>query len=892
MNPIGDKKDLLADSTILKRKTSKPETQMFSVDGATTLPPEFAKSVSANDVVKELTRKPERKYTFHQSVGVGGMKSVLQMRDKDTARDIAMAVLLDKSDDKLRENIPRFVQEARITANLEHPNIVPVHDIGVDAEGMPYFTMKLVKGQSLAEILKKLSDGDQDYLDRYDQTHLLLIFRKICNAIGFAHSKGVVHLDITPENIQVGEFGEVQVLDWGLAKVIDVPSQEETTVGRFAGGIRESEKGGVSASIDKTLMTMDGVIKGTPGYMAPEQAAGENSKKNQRTDIYALGAILYSMLTFKQPLEGENVNSVLEDTMSGNIIPPSQRAEDRVVPAALEAVAMKAMAVNTNERYGDVLELRNDVDAFIGGFATSAEGAGILKKNLLFVKRHRLVFILSTVIFFLLLTLARYASHDYAKQTRDWRTVFAVDFSSEPLDPESWMFLNRLMSHETSSWSFTPNLGLQVRRLEWLWLRDAGAPGNVRVKLDVVYEDDVDAMEVYLNSHEGRLSKWWNAPRGYAFKFAMNGGSKCAIAKIGRTREFNVVEMIEPPVQAKRSLAVTFQRRDGVLTMFMNGRRLVETVDLFPPIDNRLRRVGLRSQSRGLYLKSIEVSRLALPEKASPLIAGDALMEAGHFDQAIEKYLTIAENYGDSPIAAKALTKAYQTAATKLDDERGERIKRKIKSLIDIGFPNFPHRAEILKVDCLHHWRARRYARALELLDQLTAWEPSNHVAKLFLQGEHHPLPKDVGLELLSRLAAIESNSNLNLSNLGLTSLEPITGMSLKTLDCSDNDLVDLSPLADMPLRELDVSGNDVESLTPLENLPLETLNLSRNPVKDLSPLSAMSLKSINLDGCGNITDFSPLTNIPTLETLKLPKNAKTDAIIKTHPGLKRRSNR
>lgn len=262
MDPIDEKKDLLSDTTILQGKPSKPKTQMFAAVDSSPVSSNLSAVKTGPSVVDELTPKSNGKYRFQKSVRVGGMKSVLQMRDKDTARDIAMAVLLDKSEDKLKENVPRFVQEARITANLEHPNIVPVHDIGVDVEGMPYFTMKLVKGESLADIINKLSAGDPLYLRRYDQTHLLLIFRKICNAIGFAHSKGVVHLDITPENIQVGEFGEVQVLDWGLAKVIDVPSEDTTYLGRNAARRPPGEKKEeLSEGIDKTLMTMDGVVK-------------------------------------------------------------------------------------------------------------------------------------------------------------------------------------------------------------------------------------------------------------------------------------------------------------------------------------------------------------------------------------------------------------------------------------------------------------------------------------------------------------------------------------------------------------------------------------------------------------------------------------------------------
>ena len=142
------------------------------------------------------------------------MKVIIRTWDKDTSRDIAMAVML--KEDELT-SFPRFIQEARIAANLEHPNIVPVHDIGVDESGKPYFTMKLISGETLASILRKLAGGSKDYLKKYNLFNLLQIFQKVCDAIAFAHSKGVIHLDIKPENIQVGNTAKF--LSWSLERV-------------------------------------------------------------------------------------------------------------------------------------------------------------------------------------------------------------------------------------------------------------------------------------------------------------------------------------------------------------------------------------------------------------------------------------------------------------------------------------------------------------------------------------------------------------------------------------------------------------------------------------------------------------------------------------------------
>ena len=307
------------------------------------------------------------------------MKAVIQVKDRDTTRNVAMAIIPDAAD-RPQSDINRFVQEARITARLEHPNIVPVHDIGVDTNGAPYFTMKLLRGRTLSAILRKLREDDYKTLKEFDLTRLLRIYVKILNGVVFAHSKKIIHLDLKPDNIHVGDFGEVLILDWGLARFIgaaeDIDDNYDGEMITFPGT-------GASSHI-----TLDGVTKGTPGYMAPEQAAGKNHLKDERTDIYALGGILYAILTFESPLSGRPVNEIIVQTINGNIGFPDAENQKRQLPAALQAVVLKAMSRNPEERYQSVDELREDIFAFLGGYAPKAEDASSLKKTYLFVNRN------------------------------------------------------------------------------------------------------------------------------------------------------------------------------------------------------------------------------------------------------------------------------------------------------------------------------------------------------------------------------------------------------------------------------------------------------------------------------------------------------------------------
>lgn len=322
--------------------------------------------------VGSLTVRAAGKYTLQESVGSGGMKHVARARDNDALRDVAVATPRNAGD---VAGADRFVREARIAAMLEHPNIVPVHDMGVDESGAPFFTMKLLEGETLLEMLYKLRQDSKTRGKRRDLGPLIEIFLKVCDAISFAHSKGVLHLDLKPSNIQVGGYGEVLVIDWGLARVVSDPEDD-----------RDCLPEGTTEPADQTL---DGVIKGTPGYMAPEQALGRNRSKDARTDVYALGAILYSILTLESPICSADRDRMLADTIEGRITPPRKRRPDLFIPAALDAVCMKAMARDPECRYPSVADLVRDVRAFSGGFAPSAQSVGLPTLLWLLIKRNR-----------------------------------------------------------------------------------------------------------------------------------------------------------------------------------------------------------------------------------------------------------------------------------------------------------------------------------------------------------------------------------------------------------------------------------------------------------------------------------------------------------------------
>jgi tRNA A-37 threonylcarbamoyl transferase component Bud32/tetratricopeptide (TPR) repeat protein len=322
-----------------------------------------------DDVVQELA-VPDERYERGGVIGEGGLKTILSTEDRSTGRQVALAV--PKGKDADADRIEAFLREARITANLQHPNIVPVYDIGMGGDGVPFFTMKLITGDSLADILKALDKQKSRYVNRYGLPERVEIFLEICRAVAYAHSRGVLHLDLKPSNVRVGEFGEVQVCDWGMAKVLDEIC-DDPYVERYS-----------FDSHERRHLTLSGHVKGTPGYMAPEQAGAFGNRKDRRTDVYALGAMLYELLALRLPVTTKTVDRALDATRQGRLRPlPS------TVPEGLQAVVLKALARSPDARYESVDALMEEVSAWTHGFATGAEDAGAGRQAALFYKRNK-----------------------------------------------------------------------------------------------------------------------------------------------------------------------------------------------------------------------------------------------------------------------------------------------------------------------------------------------------------------------------------------------------------------------------------------------------------------------------------------------------------------------
>jgi formylglycine-generating enzyme required for sulfatase activity/serine/threonine protein kinase len=278
----------------------------------------------------------------------------------------------------------RFVREAELLAQLAHPNIVPIYNLGEDTDGRPFYSMKLQEGKTLQEILHAQRAEDPEALRTGSLDRLLTVFQKVCDAVAFAHQKGVLHLDLKPQSVLVGGFGEVLVSDWGKAELkSDVAAEEEED--------KEEEDGEEEPGLELSAAATR--------YLAPEQALETNPVLDECCDVYALGGILFSILTLMPPVAGRTQEEVLAKIKKGELNPFIRRAfKDgstklkRVggpISPALQAVTLKAMALDPADRYQTVTELSEDIDAFQRGFPTRAEDAGFWQRSKLWVGRNR-----------------------------------------------------------------------------------------------------------------------------------------------------------------------------------------------------------------------------------------------------------------------------------------------------------------------------------------------------------------------------------------------------------------------------------------------------------------------------------------------------------------------
>ncbi len=839
---------------------------------------------------KNAFSAPE-KYHAHNVLGSGGMKIVIRSDDIFAAREVAMAIAKNSSD----ESQKRFLDEARITASLEHPNIVPVHEIGRSNNGIPYFTMKMVQGKTLLTILEELRNGTPEAMERYTLPVLLDIFLKVCDAISFAHSKGILHLDLKPENIQVGEFGEVLVLDWGLARrTCDIKKDSDHIPGKI------EKTGGITK-------TVDGVIKGTPEYMAPEQALGKNSSRGAWTDVYALGALLYAILTFHAPYENDDTELVIRAVARGKFTPPHERQifPKRPVPQALECIVYKAMSRSPSRRYTNVSALKADVEAYINGYATEAEEAGFYTNALLWLKRKRVqIYIYSSLFLIFAILISFFGTVSYLKKLE--KKAYAISNESrtkaenrhagleEKIRKESsrsWLL--RFADHFSDSylherWKFSHpgDKNFSRKRMDFHLKKEknglALTSGDTPLRMDFAEQipgADVSAQLSFqirkLNSNS-LFSLWINNTLfSNGYWFSLNSGLESYVSI--RTAEGDTLAEKTIPLDNGKFYdlrGVCIPEENGMrLELYLNEELLLSVMD-YPggTIYARHAKYAFQLRNADVVLKEMRIMTLGTAIKPDLLDIAARQLRKGNYEFAQELYIE-AEDSAVEPARRRRASEGLRL--TRLLMEYRSKASE-WKSRLEQAWPNTRIDLHINTIGFSISIDAN--TRNLDLTPLIGIPVSSLKITNAKISG-------------LKPLQSMKLRS-LTLNACGIASLEDLKGLPLTELACNNNPISSLEPLKNMPLKHLSLSNCALYSIRPLKDMPLETLDLSYNDIRDLSgipvrhlsvlnfsynrvaslhPLIGAPLKDLNLNG-NRVEDLSPLRNMP-LERLDAGNN-------------------
>ena len=832
-----------------------------------------AKDAGLADASSRLPATEIEGYEVEEVLASGGMGAVLLCRDRSLRRPVAVKVMQTGAAD-FDERRLRFIEEAQVTGQLEHPNIIPVHALGRDHEGKPFYSMKLVRGRSLREILDEIKEGGEgegggdpagvdvgnsktprDLLPT--RTELLNIFLKVCDGIGFAHSHGIIHRDLKPANIMVGGFGEVLVTDWGLAKILHSnkrPSGARPADGEPVSGVGQTEAGsslvadskGQPASIHSDRMeadgakTRDGSISGTPAYMSPEQAAGQVEGLDRRSDVYSLGAILYEVLTLRRAFSGESITDLLGKVREGRMVPPHEIDPDRGIPPELSAITMKAMALDPEERYQTVGELSEDLLLFLGGRGVSAKEDTFFESLLKLVRRNQGVSgavaiaaaLLIAVSAGFMANLMKERDRARASELRAIEEMGAAELARKQqretaLSASSELAYQAIRAAEQGRW-----VEASIRSDAAMTMAPDGPWGHYAKGLICRERKELPQARVHLES---------------ACRAAPDGGEfRAALAQV---------------------LAIQGKASDA----------------------------------------SSLVSDLAEVESWRELIsAADALYEANDFSLALRAYraaLGRMEQASDVPphvpqhcqsrlahAGAWASCEGFPEAIRGLEpDAIADRIRRKLAELhgveIELSFESEAgavteidfSRAPVKFLQPLRGLLLRRFDCSSTEVDDLG---PLKGMPLTEIKCRKTGV-SDLGPLRGMPLVHLDCNSTqvwslapltrmrltyLNCGQTRVRDLEPLDGMPIEVLNCSATEISDLAPLAGMPLKTLIVHGTGIKDLSPLKGLPLVVLSFQRTEVRSLEPLRGMPLEELRFGESHRISDLSPLEGMKLKE--------------------------
>ncbi len=818
------------------------------------------------------------KYEIGEKIAEGGMGAILSASDLNIKRKVAMKVLL-KGRQKSTENIFRFIEEGQVTGQLEHPSIVPVYELGFNDSGEVYYTMKLVRGTTLKDILKKIGKNDPETLALFPLVRLLTIFQKVCDAMAFAHSKGIVHRDLKPENIMIGDYGEVLVMDWGLAKNIgtndgmavnsirfqtDSPnpksvksktispdqtssdttvntklsqSQTNTTSTETKTDSFKSKSSTISATrgIDSlftdvssdSMNTLDGQIMGTPNFMAPEQATGQIEKIDGRTDIYALGGILYNILTLRVPIAGKSLTEMMVNIVKGNIPPPicfnlgakklkDKHMEDKIqrrefphcpsgkIPTSLSAVTMKALALKQELRYQTVQELQADIEAYQGGFATSAEEASFMKLIALMIMRNKGVSVATIASLIIVVSLTiHFVYRLHLKNEALYAEKLTVIAQSKQLETQRDELLERKAILEKQKITLEEQKGTLEKQKDILEKqksalieekqkteseRLAKEKEMLQKQMEMQAKNEaLEAKEAERMAKEAALASELNALR--AAEESRIAEERERLAKEEEAKKREEVSITSAP---------EFVKKAKTLATELKWDKAMEAIETAISLD--------KFHSEAWFVKAwLHIGNLEFSQ------AVKALENSGEIDNA--NILTLAKSYEEK----------LSNRGDELNIYQLRELTKIVKAKQDFVLGDRLYQLTITEEN--------------EILDRLYKIKIELRKANLEISDIHYSFTFG------------EDSISLDLSkNTGLRNIWPLSGLPITNLNLAATQVEDIRPLKGMPLKVLQIPAKQPADISMLiMDMPLEEIHLHGKPSIDFTQISTVSSAQIHL---------------------------------------------
>jgi serine/threonine protein kinase len=837
-----------------------------------------------NDSLQDIAQqtlsnlKEKNLYSLHKLIGQGGMGVVEQVTDSHCSRNLALKTL--HKDCNSKEAYIRFTEEVQITAQLEHPNILPVYEMGVDKNEQIFYTMKLIKGRNLKEILRDIKNNNSEVIESFPLSRLLGIFLNICDAMSYTCSHKVIHRDIKPENIMIGEFGEVYLVDWGLAKVLTEegppnPIDRNSTSYPPQKIIAPNKTQHIQQSLKKikslrnsfdSNVSLHNIIVGTPHYMAPERFTGE---ADEVSEIYSLGSTLYNILTLKLTIDSSDVEVIIDEIISGNIQSPQSckgklaHIPQNKVPAALSAIALKALSPDRELRYQKINELKKDITRWQSGFVTKAENAGFQKIFWLALKRHKIessliaLFLpfLGAIYFFFILEIEQQKELFQTAKIEAIHNRDLIIQQSSKIGSNSLLMEKKLNELKALSEQFYTSA---LKSLKNRKARKALKHINSALRLDsklkfftekafllLLIEKFDEAQGVFQE-----LQKVTNKYQDLLFLLkSINNKNNSELIQVKNLLQLRSHVLSHGRVHDAAIYNQKIQQRNKNLLKaiiedlsktnfhFINKSHL--SIDSLGQFSLNASHQGLTSLDaiKGIPFKRINIEGNPITD-LSPLIGMP--LKVLNISSTL---ITDLQPLKELPLQVLEVHNTSISDITSLKNiplQRLDLSSTKIHSIEDIPVLQLNH-LSLAKTDIsqLKHLQKAQSLRFLDISDTKTST-----------------------LQYLKRLQLAE----LIISDTKINSLSPLSHQPLHTLTANNLNIKSLQPLAQLSLKNLSLANTPISSLMPLKNCQLERLYINNTKIKDLSILANMPLKELDISS-------TPVTYIEFNESLKSLKN-------------------